>query len=230
MEVNCQRCQAPIDPESSYCSACGLPQLTYSSDETPGPISQQPWHEGGDDAGEVVWRTALRISFLMAIPAGIACSIVSPLGNYGFIWMAIAAAWVVAIYVRRVQPPWITAGAGIRIGLVAGIFSAWFSFIISSIALFTQRYFFNQGAEIDSQFKLFVDTFQKSYLPMVQQMNPDPVELAKAQSFVAWMRAPEGQAGLALLNLTIVCAMLLVISMVGGVVGARLSARSRKHN
>jgi hypothetical protein len=230
MEVNCQRCQAPIDPENSYCSACGLPQLTYSSEETPGPVSQQPWHEGGDDAGEVVWRTALRVALFMSIPAGFACSIVSPLGSYGFVWMAIASAWVVAIYVRRVQPPWITAGAGVRIGLVAGIFSAWFSFIISSGTLFTQRFFFHQGAEIDSQFKLFVVTFQKSYLPLVQQMNPDPAELAKAQAFVAWMRAPEGQAGLALLNLTIVSVILLIISMIGGVVGARLSARSRKHS
>jgi hypothetical protein len=227
MEVNCQRCQAAIDPDNSYCSACGLPQLTYSTDETPGPISQQPWHEGGDDAGEVVWRTALRISFLMSIPAGIACSIVSPLGNYGLIWMAVAAAWVVAIYVRRVQPAWITAGAGVRIGLISGVFSSWFAFFISSIALFTQRFLFHQGAEIDSQFKVFVDTFQKNYLPMVQQMNPDPAELANAQSFVAWMRSPEGQAGLALLNLTIVCVILLVISMVGGVIGARLSARAR---
>src|ERR1019366_5570916 len=133
MEVNCQRCQAPIDPESSYCSACGLPQLTYSTEETPGPVSQQPWHEGGDDAGEVVWRTALRVAFLMAIPAGMACSTVSPFGLYGLLWMAISAGWLVAIYVRRVQPPWITAGAGIRIGLVSGIFTAWFAFFISSI-------------------------------------------------------------------------------------------------
>ena len=153
MEVNCQRCQAPIDPESSYCSACGLPQLTYSNEETPGPISQQPWHEGGDDAGEVVWRTALRISFLMAIPAGIACSIVSPLGN---LWLSLDGNRRCMGRRHLCSPRAATLDhrrRRHRIGLVAGIFSAWFSFIISSIALFTQRYFFHQGAEIDSQFK-----------------------------------------------------------------------------
>jgi hypothetical protein len=227
MEVNCQRCQAPIDPESSYCSACGLPQLVYSSDETPGPISQQPWHEGGDDAGEIVWRPALRIAFLISIPTGIACSMVSPLGNYGLLWMAVAAAWVVALYVRRVQPPWITAGAGVRIGLVAGIFSAWFAFCISSVALLAQRYVFHQGAEIDADFKYAVDQSQKSLFTWVPQVNPDPTSLNHAQDMVAWMRSAEGQAGLELLNLTIVCCILMLFAMLGGVIGARLSARAR---
>jgi hypothetical protein len=228
MEKICHRCQGELNTEGNYCPACGLPQILFSSDETPGPVSLQPWHQGDTDAGEVAWRPAMRIALFTAIPAGIACSMVSPIGFFKLIWMLLAAASVVALYVRRVQPPWITAGAGARIGLVSGIFTAWIAFLISSIAFFTQRFVFGNGAVIDTEWKAFVDNYQKQLLPLIPQMNPDPAALANMKDFITWMQQPNGQAGMALLELTILCFTLLLLSMLGGVIGARLSARARR--
>lgn len=228
MEKICHRCQGELNAEGNYCPACGLPQILFSSDETPGPVSLQPWHQGDTDAGEVAWRPAMRIALFSAIPTGIACSMGSPFVDFGIIWMTLAAASVVALYVRRVQPPWITAGAGIRIGLVTGIFTSWITFLISSIARFTQRFVFGNGAFIDEEWKSKLDQFEKIYLDFVPKLTPDPASLADAKNIISWMRSPEGHAGNELLSLTLLCCLLLIFSMLGGVIGARLSARARR--
>lgn len=227
MEKICQRCQGELNPESNFCPACGLPQILYSNDETPGPISQQPWHIGGIDAGEVAWHPAMRIAFIVAVPAGIACAMATNYGPLKLIWMLLVASFVVALYVRRVQPPWITAGAGARIGLVSGIFTAGITFLATGIAFFSRRFFFGDGASMDANWSSYVDKFQKVYFNLVQQSTPDLATLASARNIVEWMRKPEGHAGMELASLTILCVMLLLISMLGGILGARLSARSR---
>ncbi len=229
MEKICHRCQSELNPEGNFCPHCGLPQINFSTDETPGPISQQPWHQGGDDAGEIVWRPAMRIAFITAIPTGIACSMVSPIvGYFKILWMLLAAASVVALYVRRVQPPWITAGAGARIGLVSGIFTAWIAFLVSSISFFTQRFIFGNGAVIDTEWAGFVQNYQKQVLQAIPQLNPDPTVLSDVKNFIAWMLQPDGQAGMALFSLTLLCFLLLLLSMLGGILGARLSAHAVK--
>src|SRR5215472_3267752 len=140
METTCNRCHQPVDADSCYCPACGLPQLVYTSDATTPQGQQEKQVESFVDAGTVVWRPALRAAVLLAIPAGLLSSGISPAGVLGLLWMMAAAAWAVTIYVRGQRTAWITAGAGARIGLVTGLIAGALAFSITGIALFVERF------------------------------------------------------------------------------------------
>src|ERR1700740_762400 len=111
METTCHRCHQPVDAESCYCPACGLPQLVYTSEANPGQTPQEKLIEAVSDASAVKWRPALRAAMLVAIPAGLLSSGISPVGTLGLFWMSAAAAWAVMIYNRGQRSPWITMGA-----------------------------------------------------------------------------------------------------------------------
>src|ERR1035438_9198185 len=98
MEITCNRCHQAVLAENSYCPACGLPQLMYGADAPLGQAQPVRWDEPVRDAGSVDWKPALRAALLLAIPAGVLTSGVSPLGALGLLWMAIAAAWAVTLY------------------------------------------------------------------------------------------------------------------------------------
>src|SRR5271166_3481140 len=101
MEITCTRCHQAIQTDSCYCPACGLPQLVYPADVLPGQASPERWDGAGRDAGSVDWKPALQAALLVAVPAGLLSSSVTPLGALGLLWMAIAATWAVALYMRR---------------------------------------------------------------------------------------------------------------------------------
>src|SRR5579864_1994948 len=121
MESTCNRCHQPVDPESCYCAACGLPQLVYTTEGNSGPTQQERLTEAVSDASSIRWKPALRAAMLVAVPAGLLSSGLSPVGTLGLFWMSAAAAWAVMIYVRGQRPAWITMGAGARIGFVTGL-------------------------------------------------------------------------------------------------------------
>jgi len=225
MEVNCPRCQHTLTPESNYCASCGLPQLVYSSEETPGPVSQESWNEAPTDAGEIAWKPALQSAMMLAIPAGLICSAISPVGFFRLIWMSAAAAWVVILYIRRVEPAWITAGAGARIGLVTGLLSGWVSLVISGVAIFLERYIFHHGNELDAQWKLSVEQSQQMTAQFSSQLGAGNAQ--RAAETQAWMLSAGGHAALELFGLLVLLGALLAFSMLGGVIGARLSSRTR---
>ena len=86
----------------------------------------------------VDWKPAMRSALLLAVPAGLLSSGLSPVGFFGLFWMAAASAWAVALYVRGQAPAWVTIGAGARIGLVTGLLAAWLAFTVSGSVLFVE--------------------------------------------------------------------------------------------
>ena len=70
MEITCNRCHQPVEAESCYCAACGLPQLVYTSETNAAQTPQENVTEAVRDASSVQWRPALRAAMLVAIPAG----------------------------------------------------------------------------------------------------------------------------------------------------------------
>ena len=149
MEITCTRCHQTIQTEDCYCPACGLPQLLYTADGVPGQAQPEQWNEAVRDASKVEWKPALRAALMLAVPAGLLSSGLSPLGYLGLFWMAAAAAWAVVLYVRSQRPAWITIGAGARIGLVTGLLGGWLAFSASGGALFVERFVFHQSSQID---------------------------------------------------------------------------------
>ena len=85
----------------------------------------------------------------LAIPAGVLSFGLSASGLLGFVWMAVAGAWAVAIYLRSQRPAWITIGAGARIGLVTGLLGAWAAAATMSVMMFAARFFLHQGKGMD---------------------------------------------------------------------------------
>jgi len=230
MEITCHRCHQSVQAENTFCPTCGLPQLVYAPDSAEGQAQAERWTEAARDASMVDWKPAMRAALLLAIPAGLLSSGLSPVGFFGLFWMAAAAAWAVVLYVRGQRPAWITTGAGARIGLVTGLLAAWLAFAISGGALFVQRYALHQSSQIDSDWKSRVDASQQ----MTQQWTSglEPSDAADAQNLrkqvQAWMLSPNGHAGIETFSLAFNAVFLLFFAAAGGALGARLLARSRR--
>jgi len=230
MEVTCTRCHQAVQASNCYCAVCGLPQLVYPSDAPPGQTPSERWNDIGRDAGSVDWKPALRAALLLAVPAGVLTSGVSPLGALGLLWMAIAAVWAVTLYMRSQRPALITLGAGARIGLVTGLLAGWLAFGISGIALFAQRFFLHQSSQIDAEWKTRVLMGQQMAEQLTSGMTPADAAQAQAvrAQFQAWMLSPEGHAGMEVFQFATNVVFLLLFAAAGGALGARLLARASK--
>ena len=226
MEISCNWCHQPVEAESCYCPTCGLPQLVYSADPSVAAPQQEKWNEAVSDAGMVEWRPALRVAMLLALPAGLLSSEVSRAGILALFWMVAAAAWAVTLYVRSRRPPWITTGAGARIGVVTGLLAAAMAFSITGIWYFLGRSVFHQGGAMDNEWRAFVDFEMKLVQQMWAQMGlPDQGQIAAQKKM--WL-SPEGHAGMTVFSIALRDVFLILCAAAGGAMGARVLARSKR--
>lgn len=229
MEITCNRCHQTVQAENCYCPKCGMPQLQYTAAES---TAGQP--EAGIqptlDAGAVVWKPALRAALLFALPAGVLASGLSPSGIFGLLWMAAAASWAVAMYVRSQKPAWITLGAGARIGLVTGLIAGWMAFAVSGGTLFVERFVLHQSGQMDASWKNFENLNKQAIQQVLSSRTAE--EAAQMQAmyapYLAMLDKPEGRAGVEALSYASNSLLLVFFGMVGGALGARLMARSRR--
>jgi len=230
MEATCNRCHQTVPAESCYCSFCGLPQLVYATEAPAGQPAPEPWTGAARDASEVDWKLALRAALMVAVPAGLLSSGLSPLGLLGLLWMAGAAAWAVVLYLRTQRPAWITVGAGARIGLVTGILAGWLAFGFTGGALLVERFALHQSSQIDAEWKTRVDFGQQMSEQLMAGMAQADVAQAKAAraQFQAWMLSPEGHAGMETFRFAFDAFFLTLFAIAGGALGARLQARTRR--
>jgi hypothetical protein len=222
MEITCTRCHQAIESDSCYCPTCGLPQLVYTADGIPGQAPPERFSEPVRDASTVDWRRALRAAIAVAVPAGLLCSLFSPVSIFGLIWMSVAAAWAVALYLRSQGPAWITVGAGARIGLVTGLLGGWMAAAASGVTLFVMRFFLHQGKALD-------DTWQTIITDQVsRQWTAAGVDAQTIILYKAWLLSPEGRAGSMLSAILLLVAALVFFAVGGGALGARFQARARR--
>ena len=232
MEITCARCHQTVQAEDCFCPSCGLPQLVYTAEAVNSTTQADRWTEAARDASMVAWKPAMRAAFLLAVPAGLLSSGLSPVGFFGLFWMAAAAAWAVVVYVRGQTPAWITIGAGARIGLVTGLFAAWLAFSISGGTLFVERVFLHQAGQIDSDWKTRVITSQqmtRQWAVGLEQNDAAQAQNLRAQ-VQAWMLSPWGHAGIEVFSLAFNAVFLLFFAAGGGALGARVLARTRRPN
>jgi hypothetical protein len=222
MEITCKRCHQAVLAENCYCPVCGLPQLLYATDDTPGQTSPERWNEAVRDAATIDWKPALRAALIVAIPAGV---LVSPLGFFGLFWMAAAATWAVALYLRSHRPAGITIGVGARIGLVTGLLGGWTAAASSAVTLFALRFFFQQGGAIDDFWRTQVS--EKIGLQW-QTANLDAQSAANLQSTLKLLNSSEGRAGITFCVILLLALALVVFATAGGALGAQLMGRRRQ--
>jgi RNA polymerase subunit RPABC4/transcription elongation factor Spt4 len=230
MEITCTRCHQAIQAEDCYCPACGLPQLLYTAEGIPGQAQPEQWSETARDASEVAWKPALRAALILAVPAGLLSSGVSPLGYLGLFWMAAAASWAVVLYMRSQRPAWITIGAGARIGLVTGLLGGWLAFSASGGTLFVERFVLHQSSQIDAEWKTRVGMSQQLAQQWTSGMAAaDAAQAQAAQAQVqTFMLSPEGHAGIETFGFVFNSLLLILFAVAGGALGARLLARTRR--
>jgi hypothetical protein len=222
MEITCIRCNQAVEADSCYCATCGLPQLQYSAENVPGQAPPERWNEPIRDASMVDWKRALPTVLLFAIPAGFLCPMLYPMGFVGLFLMAMAAYWVVILYVRSQRPAWITVGAGARIGLVTGLLSSWLGAALIGGSLFAIRVFLHQGKSIDDAWN------DRVVSPMTQQwisMGSDAPTLAMLRG---WVTSPEGRAGWIFSSVVFLVVLLVLFAVGGGALGARSHSGARR--
>lgn len=227
METTCTRCHQAIPADGLYCPACGLPQLVYAGEDTLAPAQPGAWTDTLRDTGAVDWKQALRVVILLAVPAGLLSSELSPVGIFGLFWIAAAAAWAVSLYARRqrsVQQAFgMTTGAGARIGLATGIIAGWSTFAASSASLFATRFLLHQGKDFDDLWKARVADMSQQWQAM-SAASQDQQAAAAFKSLAAWFLSPEGKAASVLGGLVMLETLLLVVAVIGGAIGARMIA------
>lgn len=235
MEVSCQRCKEPVREADRYCFNCGMPQLIYLASEMPlavpvdgaseaqgqGPVT------GETDAvvspGGIAWRPALNAALLLAVPTGVLCFGVLPIGLF---WMVGAAAWAVGVYARRARPVSLTLGIGIRIGMITGLLTSWLTVSLYGIGFWISRFILHQGGEWDSLWMAQVSRSNQQMLAEMGTANAQSVQIA--ESIKALMLSPEGRAGLPLSGLLVLAMFLVFFSIIGGAIGARMQAQVRR--
>jgi hypothetical protein len=228
MEITCTRCHQALEEGSTYCPMCGLPHLVYQAETGAGAAQPERTAEPIRDAASVAWKPAMSVAARLAIPAGIILAILflySVFNEASFLGlpllMAAAAAWVVAIYIRGQKPARLTIGAGARIGLVTGIFSAWTSTAICGLLLFGARYWFNAGKFIDD---FWTNMVNKQLGDVWTAFGVDPQTTATLKAVVL---TPQGRAEAFLSMAAELAVALLIFAIAGGALGARFLARPR---
>jgi hypothetical protein len=222
MEQTCNRCHQTVQEGNCYCPVCGLPQLVYSAESAAAQGQPERWNQAVRDAGSIDWRPGLRLALLLAVPAGIVCSLLSPVNVLALLVMTATSAWVVALYMRNQRPAWITIGAGARLGLVTGLLAGWTSAAASGAALYAARYWFHSGKMFDDFWETMVNQ------QMVQQWTSMGVDAQTIAITRTLMLSPQGRAGGVLCALVFLVSALLVFSVAGGALGARFLGRPRR--
>ena len=96
MESTCRRCHQSLPEECGYCPVCGLPQMVYDAEYAQTAVEQPDGASPIRDADSIAWSRALKACLILAVPAGLLSSAISPIGGLGFLLAAAAAAWSVA--------------------------------------------------------------------------------------------------------------------------------------
>lgn len=226
METTCSRCHQTVEEGKSFCPYCGLPQLVYSADALAEAGQPVRWNEAVRDASSVAWRPALRFAMALAIPAGILCAFLAPVGIFGLLLMGATGAWAVSLYMRSQRPAWITVGAGARIGFVTGIFGGWTAAFTTGITLFALRYWLHEGRIFDNFWNTVVA--QQMNQQLTQQWASMGESAQAIATLKAWMLSPEGRAAWVLCAMSFLVAGLLICATAGGALGARMHVRRRR--
>lgn len=170
----------------------------------------------------IEWKPALNAALIVAVPAAILCSGVFPLGLVAIVG---GSAWAVGQYARRVRQTNLSTGTGVRIGLLTGLFAGWLTFSFAGLAVWILRFVLHQGDEVDS---IWATQLEKNQQILAQMGTPDAQAIHNAQRVQAFMTSAEGRAGLTLFGLVFFAAILVVLAVTGGALGAKLVTLRRQ--
>lgn len=223
MEAPCYRCGAPVEEQTTFCPACGAPQIKVTARSAADQPSTLPLPPGTPASIEppalplhfahpapIEWKKFLRSALPLCAVAGVALGL---LGLIGIIMFFALVAAMVILYQRRHPGP-LSASQGARIGALAGLISFIVAmFVVTLIVLHNP----------DDARQQWVTTIQMAQQRSARSADPQTQQLAK------WFTSSEGIV-VALVFGTVVSLVFFVIlaSAVGAIAASLSSSRQRR--
>jgi len=220
----CHQCGAEVDEGNPFCRQCGSPQIrvnrggeeppanpaSTATSYPPAGTSTQPTHGGLESIGinqRVARSQALKAGILIAL-----ILVVSSRSMFSLLLIPLAGMLAVQLYIRRVPGHGISAGTGAGIGLLTGLFG-FLIYIVPSLSILIWGLEFHPDwapvQQLRGQFEAAI------------RNNPNP----QAQQMLQHLLTPGGLLFLIIFGSAILLILCLVLSAIGGAIGARLSKR-----
>ena len=201
-----------IEEGIAFCPQCNAPQIRVAVPEPPPPVagelrlSAQASYASYSPIGKIQWAQALPSTIQSALIAAIL--MMFPLGILGLV---LAGGVSVALYRRRNHGFPVTPGMGGRLGAASGALA----FVIFTVLGAVQAVVFHTGGQLRDT---LLDAVRKA-----AERNSDP----QAQQVVEYLKTPPGMAVTLVFGLVAVFFFCLILSALGGAIGAAWFGRKR---
>lgn len=197
-----------MDEGTPFCPQCNAPQIRVMMEAGEQPVTHESASRILSNATRIEWPHALPAAATGAAISGI-FMLVSFAGlSLGMIFGGMLS---VILYRRRAQRNVLTTGMGARLGALSGVLG----FAIFSIFTAVQVLIFHAG-----------DQLRANLLESIKEAaakTPDP----QMQPVFDWLRGPAGLQFAMATGFVVMLLMFIVLSSVGGTIGAALSRRPR---
>ncbi|MBZ5572995.1 MAG: zinc ribbon domain-containing protein [Acidobacteriia bacterium] len=210
MEHPCYKCGAGVEDGTPFCPQCNAPQIRVAgvslaqSSELPEVI---PGRLAGTSASAAIqWSQALPSAALAGLFAAFLMFI--PLGAFG-LGMIAAGVLAVLFYQRHNPANILTPGMGARLGAVSGVLGFGIFAVFIAVAILV----FHGGGELRAA---MLQTIEQS-----ATRTSDP----QAQRLFDYLKSPDGLVVMVLFWLVVVFVLFLILSSLGGALGAALLRR-----
>lgn len=209
MEHACYKCGSNVEDGIPFCPQCNAPQIRVEGASAEAVSAAElagvslPDHHGGT---AIQWSHALPSAALAGLIAAFLMFI--PLGAFG-LGMLAAGVLCVVFYRRRNPTSSLTPGIGARLGLVSGTLGFGIFAIFSAVGTLV----FHTGGQL-----------RAAMLEAIAQSaarSSDP----QAQQIIEYLKTPPGLALMMGLSLGVVLVAFLILSSLGGAIGAAMMRR-----
>jgi hypothetical protein len=203
MDHPCHNCGALVEDGTPFCGQCNAPQIRVGA-FTEGPAGVEIPIQGVTPGTVAIqWSQALPSAALAGLIAAVLMFI--PLGAFG-LGMIAAGVLAVLFYRRRNPGASLSPGMGARLGALSGMLGFGIFAIFTSIEVLI----FHSGGQL-----------RAALLEAVQQSAArasDP----QAQQVLDYLKSPPGLALVMILGLALMFVVFLILSSLGGALGATL--------
>lgn len=215
MEHPCYKCNAPVEDGTAFCPNCNAPQIRVSSAELietlPSPLEATTIASTGLPTTKIDWSIGLPSAAIAGLVAAIL--MIVPLGTLGIGTIA-SGVLAVLLYRRKSLGDDLKPRAGAKLGIVTGILG----FCISATFTAIQVLVFHTGGELR---RLLIEAIRQA-----AARSPDP----QAQQAMEYLQTPAGLALVMTLGLAFMLVAFLILTSLGGALGAVLLRRKNRGN
>jgi hypothetical protein len=213
VEHPCYQCGVPVEDGVAFCRQCNAPQIRVNIGEVPGEptpiVADDPqlipssFLHVSINSSSIQWSQALPAATMAGLIA-----VISMLAPFGFLGIGTLGAGAIAVFIyhRRLPAIRMVPAIGVKLGVLSGLIG----FMMFALLISVEVTVSHDGGEVR---EALLREIQKS-----AARTTDP----QAQVVVNWMKSPEGLAVMMGLFLFFTLVIFLILSSVGGALGATL--------